>query len=58
MEKTLLHKRWNTLSKDFQSKNLYEDDMIIQEKIRKRRSIILGLVSMYVVLLIISLMLL
>ncbi len=58
MEKTLLHKRWNTLSKDFQSKNLHEDDMIIQEKIRKRRSIILGLVSMYIVLLIISLMLL
>ncbi len=58
MEKTLLHKRWNTLSKDFHSKNLIEDDMIIQEKIRKRRSIILGLVSMYVVLLILSLMLL
>ena len=58
MDNSLNPKRWDVVSKDFVSKNLILEDQLIQKSTKKRKTLIFGLISFYLFLLIISLFLL
>lgn len=58
MDNSLNPKRWDVVSKDFVSKNLIIEDQLIQKKTKKRQTLIFGLISFYLFLLIVSLFLL
>lgn len=58
MDNSLNPKRWDVVSKDFVSKNLIIEDQLIQKKTKKRKTLIFGLISFYLFLLIVSLFLL
>ncbi len=58
MENSLNPKRWDVVSKDFVSKNLILEDQLIQKKTKNRKTLIFGLISFYLFLLIVSLFLL
>ncbi len=58
MDNSLNSSRWSAVSKDFISKNLIEEDLLIKKETKKRKSLIFGLIAFYFFLLVFSLILL